>query len=206
MPFPKAFISTALLFLLCACGPSTSSDNGENELMATGEDLYEEQVTKSREDVGLKMIALKARLADLETDYDSVASGETDKTEQRAGGTQRMDDLPERGANVGQSFDSITAVNRDLLGGAAKMEADSEDLELMANARINEARAALATARAENEWTDEEVKTYETPILAAEKALDELETSRKTLKETYSNGENFIEMKRKETADDPSKL
>lgn len=205
---PKILLSAALLILLCACGPPTSTDPAAKESEFVLYEPSEEELTKTREDVGLKMVTLKARLNDLVTDYnyDSVASGTTEKTEQRAGGTERMDNLPDRGANVGQTFDSLTAYNRDLLGGAAKMEADSEDLTLEANAKINAAKAALATARAKNKWTDEEVKTREAPILAAEQALQDLDDSRKAMKSIYNSGENYIEQKRAETDGDPTKL
>lgn len=207
MSAPKIFLSAALLVLLCACGPPTSSDPAAKEQELVLYQPSEDQTNATVEDVQAKMTALRTRLLDLVEeypDYDSVASGETDKTEQRAGGTERMQNLPERGANVGQTFDSITAVNRDLLGGARYLDTEAEDLALLANTRINNAKAALSVARVENEWTDEEVKVYEAPILAAESALQDLTNSRMTLQKQMGNGEDFIMEKRENTPGTPN--
>lgn len=204
---PKILLSAALLLLLCACGPPSSSDPAAKDMKLVTYEPDEEKITASTQDIQSKMTALRARLLDVKTDYsdlESVASGTTDKTEQRAGGTERMQNLPDEGANVGQSFDSITAINRDLLGGARYLGAQAENFSISANAQINEARSALSIARAENKWTDEEVKTYEAPIIAAEAALEELMNSRKSLTEQLTNGEDVIMDKREETPGTPN--
>ena len=172
--------------------------------------LYEPDETllkQESEDVSAKMIALRSRLNELVLDYDnydSVATGDTDKTEQRAGGTERMDNLPDRGANVGTTFDSLTMRNRNLLDGSARVEADGENLAALAYTRISEAKAALVTATAANEWTDEEVKVHRRPIEAAEAALEELNESRQTLRNRLDGGEEYIMEQRESTPGTPN--
>lgn len=208
MNVTKPLLSAALLLLLCACGPPTSSDPEARDKAFVLYEPDESKMNSYTQDVQSKMTALRTRLLDVRTDYSedypSVASGTTEKTEQRAGGTERMQDLPERGANVGQKFDSIVALNRDLLGGARYLDTEAENIALEANARINDARAALARARAENKWTDEEVKTYEAPILAAETALEDLTNSRKTLQDELTGGDRRILEERQNTPGTPN--
>lgn len=207
MSTPKALLSAALLLLLCACGPPTSSDPAAMDQEFV---LYEPDETllkQESEDVSAKMIALRSRLNELVLDYDnydSVATGDTDKTEQRAGGTERMDNLPDRGVNVGTTFDSLTMRNRNLLDGSARVEADGENLAALAYTRISEAKAALVTATAANEWTDEEVKVHRRPIEAAEAALEELNESRQTLRNRLDGGEEYIMEQRESTPGTPN--
>lgn len=178
---PYFFLSVLLLIFLSACGPPSSTDPSakDQKLVIYDYEKAEQLTEEQAEQLVDRMTALEARLdtlrmavAAIPTDYPSVVSGTTSKTKQRAGGTERTQNLPERGANVDSDFDSITSYNRKLLGGARELGDEADDYYAEANLLINAARAKFVLAKAENDWTDEEAAEWETPIIRAESALE----------------------------------
>ena len=184
---PYTFLSAMLFLLFCACGPPSSTDPAAKDkklILYEYDEADPAAMTKTEEEIVLQNVEelrrsirdLKKELEAIPKDYSSVAQGETELTE-------RIASLPDRGANIEMTLDSITGANRDLLDGAKEIGPAADNFLIMANSWINEARANFTVAQAANDWSPETIDKWEGPILRAEESLEEAVQLRESLRE-----------------------